>query len=769
MAIEAQLPGGITLQFPDGTPDAIVQGAVKQHLSQQPDTAAQTPESKLGLTPAPEEKPPQLSGSDPAGGVVSADGSYVPAAAVPAPGAPSATPAFRSMLGLPDQITPEQRNQIFAPTPAERVLQAAKEGWRDAPTLLPPESGQQVTPGSGLGVNQPLVTLGNAALGAGNAILRGGQAFAYETLAPYSKSLARDVAAVPEAFPTGDAGLPGGPRSYTEARAGSTRGTLQMPWRGNTPPPVTLNELTGAIDRVPAAPVNQMMPGEPAPGLAATTPRPASDTTGLASGLGQMGGAISDSLRDHLWSQLQKGDLTEAGAPSAILQAAKANIDSGAIKTRADFDRFYQGYGDQLRAQRTGTQQPQPAPQPEPTAAGAQITPASELGMTPAEEAAYRSTAEGNKLLEPQEPGVRDAKQYLPGERINEAEASQDVETARRLKSLRQQTPGLDAQMTADENFNNNLRYNAINNAIPGQVQITAARTARQSAMEAAEPKVFAKATDADVQPIVEDIQDILNDPKNRQNTQLRQYVRPLIERLVNPDGTPKITDPRELWSWRQDVQHLTSKAAQIGDPNLSRVSGILGRVLDTTDNQIEAAAPGYKPQLRDDYRTRSREIDAMEALNAERFKLFDSQNIPNYNAVQGLMRRLTDARQTNDPYEPFTHVQQNTLDQLWNIRDTMRRSRAADRLAAPKGSPTAQNLGDAMRAAGKMALQSAAPAIGATIGSTVIPIPGVGPALGLAAGAAVNHLFSERAMAQRLAEGRALLQPNQLGPQLTP
>ena len=51
--------------------------------------------------------------------------------------------------------------------------------------------------------------------------------------------------------------------------------------------------------------------------------------------------------------------------------------------------------------------------------------------MTPAEEAAYRSTAEGNKLLEPQEPGVRDEKQYLPGEKINEAEASQDVQTAR--------------------------------------------------------------------------------------------------------------------------------------------------------------------------------------------------------------------------------------------------------------------------------------------------------------------------------------------------
>ena len=116
--------------------------------------------------------------------------------------------------------------------------------------------------------------------------------------------------------------------------------------------------------------------------------------------------------------------------------------------------------------------------------------------------------------------------------------------------------------MTADENFNNNLRNNAINNALPGRVQIQAAEAARTEAMQEAEPKVFGgpNVTDADTQPIVQDIQDILNDPKNRQNTQLGQYVRPLIDRLMNPDGTPKITDPRELWGWRQDVQHLTSK-----------------------------------------------------------------------------------------------------------------------------------------------------------------------------------------------------------------
>lgn len=596
---------------------------------------------------------------------------------------------------------------------AGRIGQAVQEGWQNAPRVVTPEYEASIPPSSGLGVNRPLISLGNAALGAGAAVLRGGQQLAQEAtpdihlpalplgvsiplggnrqisgeLTP--GSLGREVAALPEAFPTGEGrgtvGIrPAAPQSYADARAGAERGNLQV--SASAPPPVTLNELTGAINRTDA-PTNRL------------APKPA------------------------VLPQGETGTPKPAEAPAATAE--------------------------------------------HPGAAGAQITPAAELGMTPAEEAAYRSTAEGNKLLEPHEPGVRDDKQYLPGERINEAEASQDVETARQLKSLRQQTPELDKEMAADEAHNNNIRTIAIHNAIPGQVQITAAKIAREKAMTEAEPQVFAKATDADVRPIARHIQDELSDPNNRQNTQLQQHVRPLIDRLVNQDGTPKITDPKELWSFRKDVQHLTSGDAQAADQNLRRISGTLGKVLDVIDNQLEAAAPGYKAKLRDDYRTRSREIDAMVALNGELLNLFDSQNKPNYNAVQRLMKRIVDARQGNDPYEPFTHVNQETLDKLWAIRDSMKRSVAADRLAAPKGSPTSQNLGDALRTGAKAAMTAAAPAIGAYVGNLIYP--GAGMVGGTIAGTSLNYLLSQRGLTQRLAQGRGMLNRNQLGPQAAP
>lgn len=606
---------------------------------------------------------------------------------IEAPASDIAARAARPSRGPPPLISSKELHGApMQPDPGavDRIIEAGREGAAAAPDA----SGW--APG-GLEVGRNIV---NPALQVAGAVFRGGQQFVSEAVEPIGRDipvvghpgLGRDVAAAPEAFPTGEGrgtiGVhPAAPQSYADARAGAERGNLQV--GASAPPPVTLNELIGAIQRTDV-PANRL------------APKPV--------------------------------------APPAAEPAKPAEAPAAAVER--------------------------------PGAAGAQITPAAELGMTPAEEAAYRSTAEGNKLLEAQEPGIRDGKVYLTGERINEAEASQDVEVARQLNSLREQTPALDKEMTANENHNNNIRTNAIQNALPGKVQIEKAQAAREKAMMEAEPQVFAKTTDADVRPIARHIEDELSDPKNRQNTQLGQHVRPLIDRLVNEDGTPKITDPKELWSFRQDVQHLTSKDAQSTDRNLKRISGILGKVIETIDDQIEAAAPGYKAKLRDDYRTRSREIDAMEALNGERLNLFDSQNKPNYNAVQRLMKRIVDARQSNDAYNPFTHVSQETLDQLWAIRDSMRRTAAVDRLGKPRGSPSSQNIGDALRMGAKAAATVAAPAVGAVIGNYILPGIG-GQTGGILAGAALNHLMSQRGLTQRLAQGRGML--NRLGPQASP
>ncbi len=642
-------------------------------------------------------------------------GEYGYAAAPPEPEKPP--PPSLHARPTPEGAAAAAQNRAAVGEAVGRVGSAALQGFQ-APALLTPEqqaANERANQQTWVGRNvvQPLVSASELPFRALNALGGALGQGAYEAGAAVSPRLGRDLymlnqlapAILPESGPPRVRGVQEAPPTPRFVQEHFGEGTRENPLAAQPqmPPPA---DIPPDAPRPAAVPINEPPPGAPPPGPAPSfvppEPQPATPE----------GVPIPPEAR---------------GAPEPPPAAAP----------------------------------PEAAPAPQ--AAGAQITPSSELGLSPKEEIAYRATAEGNKLLEPQTPGVRDENQYLPGATAHEAELSQDVQTARELKSLRQQTPELDAKMAADETNNQNIVTNSIHNALPGRVQITAAEEARTQAMKTNEPRVFDNAADADVQPIVESIQQTLDEPKNRQNTQLGQYVRPLIARLVNEDGTPKITDPRELWGLRQDVQHLTSKAAQAGDPNLSRVSGLLGGILETIDNQIEAAAPGYKAQLRDEYRTRSQQIDAMRALDEERFKLFDSQNKPSYNAVQKFMRRIVDGRQRGDPYDPYANIPEDTLAKLWNIRDFMRRQVAADRLAAPKGSPTAQNIGDAVRAAGRMAVQSAAPLAGATLGAALIPIPGVGPAAGLIAGTAVNHLFSARAAAQRLARGLELTDTNRL------
>ena len=70
----------------------------------------------------------------------------------------------------------------------------------------------------------------------------------------------------------------------------------------------------------------------------------------IATAMQGMGQAIGKNLYDMLWAKLMKGDLTELGTPSAELQAAKQALDSGAIKSRDDFETWLQNWARQRKA-----------------------------------------------------------------------------------------------------------------------------------------------------------------------------------------------------------------------------------------------------------------------------------------------------------------------------------------------------------------------------------------------------------------------------------
>jgi hypothetical protein len=97
-----------------------------------------------------------------------------------------------------------------------------------------------------------------------------------------------------------------------------------------------------------------------------------------------------------------------------------------------------------------------------------------------------------------------------------------------------------------------------------------------------------------------------------------------------------------------------------------------------------------------------------MTALQDIEPKLYDAQNRMGYNKVQTMMRQIVDSRQAPG-LNPFKSMPDDTMQQLWNLRDDLRRSASAQELARTPGSDTAQNAWDAVKGVGKKGAEIAA------------------------------------------------------------
>lgn len=67
--------------------------------------------------------------------------------------------------------------------------------------------------------------------------------------------------------------------------------------------------------------------------------------------VGEFGKGITEGLHNMLWEKVQRGETTEAGAPSSLLIAAAQEKAAGRLNTRADFEALYQKYGEWLTRQ----------------------------------------------------------------------------------------------------------------------------------------------------------------------------------------------------------------------------------------------------------------------------------------------------------------------------------------------------------------------------------------------------------------------------------
>ena len=361
---------------------------------------------------------------------------------------------------------------------------------------------------------------------------------------------------------------------------------------------------------------------------------------------------------------------------------------------------------------------PKPLPEPStptpdmgPRSAGAAATPGYEAIHTPAEEAAYRANAEGQKLLEPQKIGEPDLNQYIPGETANNAEREQTVKAARELKELGIRVPEASQIDKEAAESNNTARTIYAQNTSKGPIEIANRRTQRQTDIEADKAAVFAPENvqgPVDIKPVIADMEAVLSDPFNRQNTALQQAYKPWLDRLKGfKDGV--IDDPREAWGLRYDIDQQTDKFATRDNPNMHRVAHQLNEAAGGIDRQINNVAPGYDGMLAK-YKEHSRAIDEMTVLQDMFDKLRGTGQRFTYNDFQRFMKNVVDSRMTpSTDLNPFKAISDENMVRLWNMRDSLRRTASAKELAQAAGSDTMPNIIDSLKAIAKVGGMGAA------------------------------------------------------------
>lgn len=399
-----------------------------------------------------------------------------------------------------------------------------------------------------------------------------------------------------------------------------------------------------------------------------------------------------------------------------------------------------------------------PTGAPVPQDLGAAASAASDTAISPQDVARYQASAEGRKLLETQTPGVADTTAYVPGVNATTAEIEQTVNASREAKLANLASPDLSQTDREIAEANSEHRKDYFE-AVSGDPVSTGILRDDRSAQATADINAAfsGEKAPADTAPISTAISDSLSTPRGRQNADLQGYLQPLLDRLQTPEGAPKITDPEELYGFREQVAKMLSKASQRKDPGLEHVAGQIGDLLPVIDQQIEAAAPGYR-QYMDNYAAASRKIDEQTVLQDHLPKLFDAQNHMTYNKVQTMMRQVVDARGAQG-LNPYKSISDDTMGNLWNLRDDLRRSASARELARSPGSDTAQNLFDLAKDAGRGAVRLG------IHGAAQAVLPVAGPLIVNAADRLLSARSANRLQAQATARGHQNLRPNRLVP----
>jgi hypothetical protein len=635
---------------------------------------------------------------------------------VPAPAAsdgpwtlfkPAAPVAPNQDAGLNEYgITGDPQQFNGALTPAEQgianvtgaVAEGAKAGFGQGPLGISPKTDDALVkvgvfngsdennPLKGLNraIVAPIAAAGDLALRTGGALVgayqRGISQAGEEVGAP---QLGRDLAALPEAFPTGDLG--GGTRiaqpaaRSPEAPAVEVGGVAQFPVTAQSVmenPPFTVRPsiandsapnplaLTPSADVPAFVPPGATFPENPtvypAPRFIPPVPENVPSRAPLAPQVVQ---SSSDLPKTAVASPVR--------APPVALNALLPNA---AVSTRSA---------------RTNALLPpsvgliEPVPQSVGSAASRDLSHPSSIAMAPRDAAASQATGENWRLAQPAVQGI-DKTEYVKGVVPTAAEVAGNADVSAQQKYM-MQTPGQVEKFRAQQAANNDRRIDHYDELAGTPTIVDTMKDARSAQADADLKGAWGNKQPVDAQPVVDQIDAVLAGPQGKLSA-VRSALKSVRDTLHDADGKIE-TDPEVLYGARREVAAMLGKAAQQEKPTLRDAASQLGNVKDALDQTIEKGAPGYQKYLQN-YAEASRPIDARELLLDARPGLTNgADRMLSFAKVDRLMRDIVAKRQASG-VNPAKSLTDEQMEGLWNLHSDLKRLGNID-LGRPRGSDT--------------------------------------------------------------------------------
>lgn len=588
------------------------------------------------------------------------------------------------------------------PNPANRTAPAAPNTLANA--------GQAVAQAASEGYNSTNVPLLNS-LG---AIYKGGQ----EALIQTGKAIngnqgeqaMRDVVSIPEAF----AGMRT-PGMEAQAIRDATMAKMYKP--GTPPPPNMLGKVAPETESTPGVGSSSFNP--------ATQPASASiitDASGkplqvyhgttnpnLQFQAGRAAHFTTDPNEASFYAENGPGMETESGSPN-VIPANLSIKNPKVISTRADLtdaqiaDAKAAGHdgiiikrGDNLPDNYVVFDPAQvfnPSDASGLRSAGAAGTPTSQVPpLSPVQRATYENGQLAQTAVDRAGPRGVDTTEYIPGETPTRASVDFNYQNQLDEKTLRSTDPEFAKAYEANKTALSQGRVDFMKQQAGDPIALEQAELVRETQKEHDLGIAWGNKTDVGEkasQGFVDQIQGILDGPAGKE-TAIKNALSDVKSSMYDRAGNLEV-DPEMLYGVRRNLANMLGKAAKAETPTLQYAATQLGTLKDSIDNIIESGAPGYKT-YKQNWERLSQPIDTMETL--QKFlqgpsKITNDAGVVEFGRVNRMMDKLVRDRQASG-IQPAKSIPDETMDNLFKLRNTVARDKLNTDLANVPGSPTIQ------------------------------------------------------------------------------